>query len=187
MRIRLAGVLGALLILGLAGCGDAADGNGVATVHGATNAATPSAGNGPSNERETALAHARCMRDNGVPNFPDPVFNEEGGVSIDLPKGTDIKTVQAAEKKCAQFQLGGGEPPKPDPELAAKLRDYAKCMREHGVAKFPDPGADGGIAIQGGPGLDPMSPEFKAAEQACAHIMPKGPGGGGQNSSEEGE
>jgi hypothetical protein len=53
---------------------------------------------------------------------------------------------------------------------------YSQCMRAHGVSNFPDPDANGGIAISAGKGgLDPRSPKFKAAEAACKPLAPQGP------------
>ena len=51
---------------------------------------------------------------------------------------------------------------------------YSQCMRAHGITKFPDPNSQGGIGISGGPGsgIDPNSPQFKAADQACRKLMP---------------
>ncbi|BCJ44832.1 hypothetical protein GCM10010168_16450 [Actinoplanes ianthinogenes] len=49
---------------------------------------------------------AKCMRENGVPNFPDP--NPDGGIGIDKKLGIDPEspTFKAAEKKCEQFMPG---------------------------------------------------------------------------------
>jgi hypothetical protein len=56
---------------------------------------------------------------------------------------------------------------------------FANCMRAHGVPDFPDPAANGGIQVAG-PGaksaLDPQSPAFQTAAQACHKL---GPGLGG--------
>ncbi|MEN3362704.1 MAG: hypothetical protein V7637_6686 [Mycobacteriales bacterium] len=53
---------------------------------------------------------------------------------------------------------------------------YSQCMRAHGVPKFPDPGGNGGIALDAGKlGVDPRSTVFKAAEKACESVRPKGP------------
>jgi len=47
-------------------------------------------------------------------------------------------------------------------------------MRAHGITAFPDPNPQGGIALGGGPGtgLDPRSPQFKAANRACRSLLP---------------
>ena len=63
----------------------------------------------------------------------------------------------------------------------SKLLSYAKCMRTHGINDFPDPtpgpgGQGGGFSIKAGPGsdLDPNSPAYKAANQACQSLLPYG-------------
>jgi hypothetical protein len=40
--------------------------------------------------KEAALAHARCMREHGIENFPDPSFDEDGGAQIRIDKGSGI-------------------------------------------------------------------------------------------------
>jgi hypothetical protein len=47
---------------------------------------------------------------------------------------------------------------------------FAQCMRDHGIAEFPDPGPDG--LFPDGLDTDPDSPQFNAAEEACRHLMP---------------
>ncbi len=57
---------------------------------------------------------------------------------------------------------------------------HSRCMREHGI-DFPDPtfGEDGGVQmrIRKGSGIDPESPKFQEAQEACRDEMPGGPGG----------
>ena len=55
---------------------------------------------------------------------------------------------------------------------------YAECMRKNGVPSFPDPNQNGGIKINAkkGSGVDPNSPEFKKAAQACQSLRPAGVG-----------
>jgi hypothetical protein len=48
-------------------------------------------------------------------------------------------------------------------------------MRSHGVPKFPDPDAQGGLKVNVNE-VDSSSPQFKAAERACAALQPGGPG-----------
>jgi hypothetical protein len=175
-------VLASLLFVGLAGCASSAD-TGVATAGGDK---TTSSSAKPESEKEAALKFARCMRENGVPDFPDPEFDENGGISLSLPGGVDPTTVDAAQEKCKQYLPNGGEPEQMSPEDLEKQREYSKCMRDNGVPEFPDPDANGGIRIEGGPGLDPQSPEFKAADEKCKQLLPGGGRGGSLNSKEEG-
>jgi hypothetical protein len=51
---------------------------------------------------------------------------------------------------------------------------YSRCMRAHGITKFPDPDSNGDLGLNAGPGtgIDPNSPQYKAADQACKHLMP---------------
>jgi hypothetical protein len=52
---------------------------------------------------------------------------------------------------------------------------FAQCMRAHGVSNFPDPTPGNGIDIAGA-GLNPRSPSFQSAQQACRKLLPtKGP------------
>jgi hypothetical protein len=77
---------------------------------------------------------------------------------------------------------GGGGGGGTSTNASSKARDtqvkFSQCMREHGVKNFPDPDANGGILIKAGPGtgLDPNSPQFKAAQKACAKYQPKASG-----------
>jgi subtilase family serine protease len=61
---------------------------------------------------------------------------------------------------------------------------FATCMRNHGEPNFPDPSREGGSVhetITPGSGVDPNSPQFIAAMNACttgpATPGPSGPGG----------
>jgi hypothetical protein len=60
------------------------------------------------------------------------------------------------------------------------LEDYAKCMRAHGIADFPDPqpnpgGQGGSFEFSGGPGsdLNHNDPRYQAADQACRSLLPQ--------------
>jgi hypothetical protein len=87
-----------------------------------------------------------------------------GGCSGGSP-GTGVASVGAATNKAAP-KAGSAESAQ-DAALA-----YSRCMRSHGVPKFPDPSSGGGIGIREGDGVDPGSPQFKAADQTCASLRP---------------
>lgn len=153
-------VLAALL---LAGCAEAAD----------------SASGTADGEQEAGLKYARCMRENGVPNFEDPKFDEEGQIeSLSMPKGTDIQIAEAAHEKCKEHLPDGGEPEKMNPEDVKKIRAYAKCMRENGMPDYPDPDSEGRTRFESGTEPDPDDPDLKAAHEKCGELLPGGGGGG---------
>jgi len=136
------------------------------------------------------IALARCMRANGVPNFPDPGASGNGGLQIQASQRSgsgatmsvngvpvNAPAFQAAIRTCAKDLPGGGAP---TAAQSAKLRSaalaMARCMRSHGVANFPDPivgtGPLGGVAVRiGGSGVDPSSPAFQAASKTCMPLM----------------
>jgi hypothetical protein len=51
---------------------------------------------------------------------------------------------------------------------------YSRCMRAHGITGFPDPNAQGDISLNAGPGtgINPSSPQYKAADNACKSLLP---------------
>ena len=54
--------------------------------------------------KEAFIAQARCIREHGVPNFPDPTFGPAGwGIRADLAPGENPASpaMRAAEKACA--------------------------------------------------------------------------------------
>ncbi len=57
-------------------------------------------------------------------------------------------------------------------EIGGTTVQYSQCMRSHGVPNFPDPNGQGGVVMRG---IDPNSPQFAAAQKACAKYG--GPGG----------
>ena len=55
----------------------------------------------------------------------------------------------------------------PNPERTEKRFELARCMRENGVEDFPDPDDNGVILYYG------EDPEFRSAQEKCAHISPR--------------
>ncbi|GAB3990042.1 hypothetical protein GCM10029978_116870 [Actinoallomurus acanthiterrae] len=135
-------------------------------------------------------AYAKCMRANGV-NMADPETDGNGGIRIRAQGPAngggskhvfDDKAMKAAQAKCGHLMPNGGKPIKPKPEELAKMRAYAKCMRQHGV-NMPDPNPDGGITVKSGSGksdnvgagdVNPDGQAFKDADKACANYRPGG-------------
>jgi len=128
---------------------------------------------------------ASCMRSHGVPNFPDP--NSQGSLTFGPGSGIDPNSpkFQAAQRTCQKVLPNGGLPsPAEQAKTQAQALKFSACMRSHGLPNFPDPTFSGGgvrVTLRGGPGssgLNPQSPKFQAAQQACQGILPGRVGGG---------
>ncbi len=161
----------AILCVAAVACGEVGNDPGVASLGGAADGASPG-GEGKKDSEEQLLAFAKCMREQGI-DFPDPVDDGTGLVRFGPEGDFDPQKLQDAHGECAPLLPDeGGEL---DPETAAALQDamveYAACMRDQGI-DMPDP-TDGGLLIDAreGDSLDPASPEFKAADRACNHIL----------------
>jgi hypothetical protein len=186
----------AALTLAVAGCGGDGSG-GVASLEGSgqttTDDTTTTASEDP---EEAALAFARCMRKHGI-DVPDPGPN--GAITVNGRPGMGREKMEQAQKACGGLlqRAGGGQGPSEEQQQAMQeaALEMSRCMREHGIEKFPDPKFDGGgMALMLPRGIDPNTPEFKAAQKACEPIMQKaaqkaglrGPGGqAGTTSSRE--
>jgi len=121
---------------------------------------------------QQAVAFAKCMRTHGDPSFPDPgpegAFpNENGSLNKDSPQ---FKTAAAACKK-----LEPGAPPQSAFQQGYRqLLKFSACMRAHGLPGFPDPILeDHGVGYKGDR-INPNSPQYKTARQACRSLAPEG-------------
>jgi hypothetical protein len=176
---QLAGLVGAVLAVALtvAACGGGGKANGVASLSGANKPTTTTTAGSSHDDRQAALEFARCMRQHGI-DMPDPKFNGNG-ISQEFSarrggKGPDDPAFKAAQQACQQYLPNGGQPTRPNPQEQQQMLAFARCMRQHGI-NMPDPKPNGGIEVKGGPGtVNPDSPKFKAAEQACQQYEPKG-------------
>jgi hypothetical protein len=127
--------------------------------------------------REAQLAFARCMREHGV-DMPDPSADERGLTRIGPRKGQSESEFREAEQACRKH-LEAVDPPELSDEQREEFRkaalEHARCMRENGVPKFPDPtfGEGGGAQVRIGPGtgIDPDDPDFREAQEKCRELM----------------
>jgi hypothetical protein len=120
-----------------------------------------------------ALRYAQCMRDNGLPSFPDPDAKGQfalnhGGFDENDPK------FQAASAACRALAPAGQHEPLGDPAFVEQMREFSRCMRDNGLPGFPDPDADGRLR---GTGHEAGGPGYDAAFAACRDKLP----GGGQH------
>ena len=199
-------VLGAVAAIVLAGCGGSkspsvasittpppttatATSSGAA---GSTSAGGGAVGSGSAPAQaepgQAALEYARCMRANGVPDFPDP--SAGGGFLFSPSTGVDPSSpaFEAAQATCERFMPSGltpGSTTHPSAQWLAHMVKVAGCMRRHGISDFPDPTTTiptHPLGAGSGPGvisdiegvilvfpasIDEQSPLFTRAAAAC--------------------
>jgi hypothetical protein len=85
------------------------------------------------------------MRDNGVTGFPDP--DASGELTIDaVANGTSVDTNTAvfehALSECKDLEPAGFTGNRRTPQQQEAGLRFAQCIRDNGVADFPDPGPD---------------------------------------------
>jgi hypothetical protein len=141
---------------------------------------------------EAGLEFAECMREHGI-DVPDPQPGERtlrfggpasggGGPDTDTFPPDDPafrEAMQACQDELGELGPRSISPQDRQEAQEAALR-FAQCMRDHGV-NMPDPqfsdGPGGGFLIQQGEGtVDPDSPAFREAAEACQDELPDRPG-----------
>jgi hypothetical protein len=188
--VSLGVVVLASVSLVLAGCGGSSS-PGVAQLSpekdsgGTSSEGSGSSPESPASLQRAAVAYAKCMRSNGVPNFPDP--NVGGGFLFHARAGIiNSPSFKAAQAKCDKLlPPGPGSGPPPSAQTLAHFLKVAQCMRKNGVYDFPDPrtsvpsnpfGSGGAGVISDIEGvilvfpstIDQRSPAFTRAATACA-------------------
>jgi len=122
--------LAALAILALigAGCSNEPAENGAA-------------GNATTAQKQ-GVKFSKCMRDNGVSEFPDPEASGEltiDGVLNGSSLDSDSPAWKTAMAACKDLQPPGFTGTRATPKQQKVRLEFAQCIRDHGVPDFPDP------------------------------------------------
>jgi hypothetical protein len=153
---------------------------GLAVLAAACGGASPT-GSSPSHPPGYAQYHAysQCMRSRGAPFWPEPSEVVAQGV-WDNPYTYKITPRIMAQEHGPGWQAALTACQKLAPmalpytaaqvsALRSSLQKLAACMRSHGITRFPSPAAGPyGAGFAGpGPGVNPDSAQFLAAQRAC--------------------
>jgi hypothetical protein len=180
--IRLIAGLAALALL-VAGCGGGSK----------SPSAAGSEGGGSSESASPAsqgVAYGACMREHGVPDFPDPKVSTNGSevrVAVGVtPAITGNPHFKSAQQACRKLLPGGGPGSSSGPRLStaeqAQVLQFVACVRKHGEPSLPDPTfSGGGVHLPGS--VDTHTSAFKSAELACKSLIPTSLRGGGSGGS----
>lgn len=124
-----------------------------------------------------AFAYARCMRGHGVSGFPDPKIVTSPGsqaIMFHLNKSEAASPAFKTASQACQSIL-----PAPTGSIAgqqqahkAGLLAFARCMRAHGIAGFPDPDLQGELSLQmvAAAGIDIHSRHVLDTGKACVGV-----------------
>lgn len=125
-----------------------------------------------------AVAYARCMRSHGVAGFPDPSSsgaNSKQGIVRALQQAGNSRA-QAAQTACMHINAGspgtGGGSGAPTQARTAAFLAFARCIRRHGLANFPDPSPSGELTQQmvTDAGINMQQPAVVQAADACVGV-----------------
>jgi hypothetical protein len=196
VKRRLVVVMAAALSLGtlVTACSDKPASPGVPTLGGGAGAPSASAGGGNPNvangdgsaERRSKLhAAAQCIRENGAPNYQDPVLTADGRVytdevglrELDEPEMEALQTACAELIRAANFGIADQAPP-PPAVIRAGVKS-AECLRAHGLPNVKDPTANSPFIPGKGFGLNPdelpadgkQDPTVQRALTECRSIL----------------
>jgi hypothetical protein len=148
----------AVLIVLVAACGSSSS-NGAAS----------------SGDRDQAIAYAQCMRENGVPDFPDP--DASGRFRGVGHEAQGDPAFEAAQEACRDLAPGGEHEKLGDPAFVEQMREFSQCMRDNGLADFPDPDSEG--RLRGSGHEQQNDPQYQAAFETCRGKLPGGGEHGG--------
>jgi hypothetical protein len=120
----------------------------VALISGCGSTAPAGTGSGSSGGNDTtanaqkAVKFARCMRSNGVSQFPDP--GASGKLTIDgIANGSSLDpstpAFTQAISACKNLEPAGFMGTKRSPTQQSAGLKFAHCIRANGVSDFPDP------------------------------------------------
>jgi hypothetical protein len=96
----------------------------------------------PSTNSQKMLAFSRCVREHGVPNYPDPGSNGQVVKETAQQLGVSNSRLQAALNACEHLLPNTGNV---DDNPAAlhqwwnQMQRFAQCMHTHGVPNWPGP------------------------------------------------
>jgi hypothetical protein len=130
---------------------------------------------------------AQCMREHGIPDFPDPIVDGQGRLALpNDPQGDHVKQEMvanpAAEQACQpildrlpSLALGRTSDGPVSQEDMAKLVQFAQCVRQNGIPEWPDPRSDGTFPLAGTPlATEGKSQRLITAFEACKQYWDQG-------------
>jgi hypothetical protein len=180
-RLAVSVAAAACFALSLTACSSGSPARSVASLPGdSSKSRAPATSFTEAQSDQAILSYARCLRSHGL-NEPDPTTNRgHAGLSLEIPADTPAN--QPALSTCSHFiakfvaAKEAGASQQLSQWLPALVR-YASCMRSHDIDML-DPGPQGQLNLGNVPGITSdfgrYSPQFRSADAACRHLLPRG-------------
>jgi hypothetical protein len=160
-----------------AGCGSSAPSEtGTAAGTAGTANSTGTGGAKRATDQDKGVKFAECIREHGVPDFPDPDAKGEFQYGVSVSPAVWKQATTA----CKDLQPPGTLSAKRTPKQQSASLRFAQCVRDHGVKDFPDP-------VNGEPVIDtykiPSSNKpggmtiLNAATHKCGSVLGQAAGG----------
>jgi hypothetical protein len=138
---------------------------------------SPSSSTGSRPPSAQPLAFSRCMRSNGVPNWPDP---NSSGVwpKSQVELAATNPRFPVAARACGHLLPDGGPGVPPSAAVVQQIQTdmtkFARCMRSRGVPNWPDPTLDRGRAVfdPQAADIDTNEPQISAKIHDCERVFP---------------
>ncbi|MHB8691645.1 MAG: hypothetical protein ACYDHH_10400 [Solirubrobacteraceae bacterium] len=134
----------------------------------------------PKGDINAAYRFSACMRNHGLPNFPDPVVHTSAGsqsVGIKVTPGETSSPAFASAQKACQGSIPGpgpnnGNSAAQDRQHLETLVAFTHCLHSHGYPTFPSPNAQGRLdpATIASSGVDVHSSQFFGAARGCLSV-----------------
>jgi hypothetical protein len=144
---------------------------------GSSSPASPN-GESPASFTAAAFKYSSCMRNHGLPSFPDPAMTDHNGQQVAYLTATipidPSPAFKSAAKACRRIlptpsnasmtQLAAQQSARARHVLA-----FAQCLRSHGIPDFPDPTSQGQLTLEmvNAAGVDLHAPTVLTAAKAC--------------------
>jgi hypothetical protein len=132
----------------------------------------------PASFTAAAFKYSSCMRNHGLPSFPDPTMTDHKGqqvaflaVTIPVDPSPAFKNAQKACRGILPTPNNTSPTQRAAQQNAREqhILAFAKCLRSHGIPDFPDPTSQGQLTLEmvNAAGVDLHAPTVLTAVKAC--------------------
>ena len=111
-----------------------------------------------------------CARAHGMPNLPEPRIDASGKAIF--PNGLNVpEQTRLACQTLFNRLVPSAQNQAPSPAQLAGLLRFARCMRSHGIADWPDPRPDGNF-VPDARIANSLKSVFRSQLMACERFNP---------------